>query len=86
MPSSGTRKYLRFGNLRKIDLVRQMPIAHTVLVPIPRLAAIRIGIDDREMVDVAIVVHFQVYADPVVDAGSGAEDVQIRDSDFDNFG
>lgn len=82
---SGARKYL-FGNLRKIDLVRQVLITHTVLIPIPRLPAIRVCIDNREMTDVAVKVHFQVHANPVVDTRPGAEDVQICDPNFDDLG
>lgn len=82
---SGAGKYL-FGNLRKIDLVRQMPITHTILIPIPRLPAIRVCIDNREVTDVAIKVHFQVHTDPIIDEGPRAEDVQICDSDLDDLG
>lgn len=71
---SGAGKYL-FGNLRKIDLVRQVPITHTVLIPIPCLPAIRVCINNREMTDVAVEVQFQVDANPVVDAGPRAKDV-----------
>lgn len=63
-----------------------MPIAHAILVSISCFSTVCSCIDDGEVADVALVVDFQIYTDPEVNAGPGTEHIQVRDSTFDDFG
>lgn len=79
--------YICQGHLRQVDLIRQMPIAHAVLVPLAaaspsRAAAVR----DRQVAHVPVVVHLEVDADPPVEMGPGAVDVQVCDATLDDLG
>lgn len=74
--------------LRQIDLVREMPVRHAVLVPIghvPRAdATARRWID--EVGEVACVFRLEVDADAPVEVRTGGVHVQVGDADLDNAG
>lgn len=79
------RTYLGFSNLRQIDLIREMAIAHSILIPISAAVALR-TVDNREVTHVALVAHLKVDAHAPVDAGARAVDIDVCDAAFDDLG
>lgn len=77
--------YVRIGNLRQVDLVREMAVGDTIFLSVPpttTTGSCIIHLDE----DVVRPVKgaFDADADAVVEGKGGAEDVEICDATFDD--
>ena len=86
------KAYIRTGNLRQINLIRQMPITHAVLVSVasgpspaflPRATNI-VSLGGNQLAQVPVIVHLQVHAYPPVQTRARGVYVHIGDAAFDD--
>jgi len=72
-------------DFREIDLEGGMPVRHAVFDPVVRrLLHARISWLEQ-LIDVSIPVEFQAYTDSPVEESARTENVQVRDTRFDDF-
>lgn len=78
-----TRTSFWLRNLSKVNLIKSLPIAQSILVTI---APVRLADSTIQPVKGSMVVHLHIHSDATVQQSLWHVNVQVINLDFDDFG